>query len=48
MGVTTDSEDLEDTRIKVTKLLAGELADRKQYNESYEDVIWRLLREADK
>lgn len=43
MSVTTDTEGLEKTRIEVTKLLAGELSDRKQYGESYEDVMWRLL-----
>lgn len=37
----------ERTSISVTSELADELYDRKQRGESYEDVIWRLIEEAD-
>ncbi|WP_276203084.1 hypothetical protein [Halorubrum tropicale] len=35
------------TSIQVTDELADELYNRKQRGESYEDVIWRLIDEAD-
>lgn len=39
--------DMGDTSIRVSDELADELFDRKQRGESYEDVIWRLIEEAD-
>lgn len=36
-----------DTSIRVSDELADELFDRKQRGESYEDVIWRLIKQAD-
>jgi predicted CopG family antitoxin len=36
-----------DTSIRVSDELADELFERKQRGESYEDVIWRLIEEAD-
>lgn len=35
------------TSIQVSDELADELYNRKQRGESYEDVIWRLIDEAD-
>lgn len=40
-------ESMGDTSIRVSDELADELFDRKQRGESYEDVIWRLIEEAD-
>lgn len=40
--------DMADTSIRVTDELADELFDRKRRGESYEDVIWRLIEQADK
>jgi 5-methylcytosine-specific restriction endonuclease McrA len=37
----------ETTTIQVTESAANALFDRKQRGESYEDVIWRLIEEAD-
>ncbi|WP_230455356.1 hypothetical protein [Halorubrum sp. BV1] len=37
----------EDTSIRVTEELADELFDRKKRGETYEDVIWRLIEQAD-
>lgn len=37
----------ERTSISVTTDLADELYDRKRRGDSYEDVIWRLIEEAD-
>lgn len=36
-----------DTSIRVSDELADELFDRKQRGESYEDVIWRLIEQAE-
>lgn len=36
------------TSIQVSDKLADELHDRKSRGESYEDVIWRLIEEAEK
>lgn len=35
------------TSIRITPKLADELHDRKDRGDSYEDVIWRLIEEAD-
>ena len=35
------------TTISVSDELADELYDRKQRGDSYEDVIWRLIRQQD-
>jgi predicted CopG family antitoxin len=35
------------TSIQVSDELADELYERKERGESYEDVIWRLMEEAD-
>ena len=47
--MTTESvdESVSDTSIRVSNELADELFDRKQRGESYEDVIWRLIEQAD-
>lgn len=34
------------TTVRITDELADELYDRKQRGDSYEDVIWRLIEEA--
>jgi predicted CopG family antitoxin len=47
MKADTVSDPMSDTSIRVTNELADELFDRKQRGESYEDVIWRLIEEAD-
>jgi predicted CopG family antitoxin len=39
--------DMSDTSIRVSNELADELFDRKRRGESYEDVIWRLIEQAD-
>ena len=36
------------TSIQVSDELADELFDRKARNDTYEDVIWRLIEKADK
>ena len=36
-----------DTSIRVSTELADELHERKSRGDSYEDVIWRLIEEAD-
>ncbi|WP_177232540.1 hypothetical protein [Halogeometricum rufum] len=38
---------MSDTSIRVSNELADELFDRKRRGESYEDVIWRLIEQAD-
>ena len=43
----TVADPMSDTSIRVTNELADELFDRKRRGESYEDVIWRLIEEAD-
>jgi hypothetical protein len=47
MEADTEVVDMTDTSIRVSNELADELFDRKQRGESYEDVIWRLIDEAD-
>jgi len=47
MKTDTVAEDVSDTSIRVSHELADELFDRKRRGESYEDVIWRLIEEAD-
>lgn len=39
--------DMGDTSIRVSDELADELFERKRRGESYEDVIWRIIEEAD-
>jgi hypothetical protein len=39
--------DMSDTSIRVSDELADELFDRKRRGESYEDVMWRLIEQAD-
>lgn len=48
MNTEATSVDMSDTSIRVSNELADELFDRKHRGESYEDVIWRLIEEADK
>lgn len=36
-----------DTSIRISEDLADELYERKSRGESYEDVIWRLIRDQD-
>ena len=36
-----------DTSIRVSEDLADELYDRKERGDSYEDVIWRLIEQAE-
>lgn len=48
MSANSVPEDMADTSIRVTHDLADELFDRKRRGESYEDVIWRLIEQADK
>lgn len=43
MGRSTDVPVVADTTIHVSDELADELAERKAPDESYEDVIWRLI-----
>jgi predicted CopG family antitoxin len=38
---------MSDTSIRVSEELADELHDRKDRGDSYEDVIWRLIDQAD-
>jgi predicted CopG family antitoxin len=38
---------MSDTSIRVSEDLADELYDRKDRGESYEDVIWRLIEQAE-
>jgi hypothetical protein len=47
MDATEKRPDMGKTSIQVTDELADELYNRKQRGESYEDVIWRLIDEAD-
>lgn len=47
MCANTVPDDVSDTSIRVSDELADELFDRKRRGESYEDVIWRLIEEAD-
>ncbi|WP_017344696.1 hypothetical protein [Halorubrum sp. T3] len=47
MATTEDIDDMGRTSIQVTDELADELHDRKDRGESYEDVIWGLIEDAD-
>ncbi len=47
MPTNTETVDMSDTSIRVSNELADELFDRKKRGESYEDVIWRLIEDAD-
>lgn len=47
MATHNQSGGMSDTSIRVSDELADELFDRKQRGESYEDVIWRLMEQAD-
>jgi len=47
MNTEAVADDVTDTSIRVTHELADELFDRKRRGESYEDVIWRLIEQAD-
>jgi len=47
MSTETEAADMTDTSIRVTHDLADELHDRKDRGDSYEDVIWELIEEAD-
>jgi predicted CopG family antitoxin len=46
-SMPTKHESMSDTSIRVSDELADELFDRKKRGESYEDVIWRLIEQAD-
>jgi predicted CopG family antitoxin len=45
--MATDTVPMGRTSIQVSDELADELYNRKERGESYEDVIWRVLEEAD-
>lgn len=45
--MATETVPMGRTSIQVSDELADELYDRKERGESYEDVIWRVLEEAD-
>jgi hypothetical protein len=48
MGTTQQNKSMsEHTSIRVTHELADELHSRKARGETYEEVIWRLIEEAD-
>lgn len=47
MTIPDTSADMGRTTIQVSDELADELHDRKDRGDSYEDVIWRLIEEAD-
>jgi hypothetical protein len=47
MSEATEASGMSDTSIRVTHELADELHDRKDRGDSYEDVIWRLVEQAD-
>jgi predicted CopG family antitoxin len=44
---TIKVDGMSDTSIRVSEELADELHSRKNRGDSYEDVIWRLLENAD-
>jgi predicted CopG family antitoxin len=44
---TLKIQDMSDTSIRVSEELADELHSRKNRGDSYEDVIWRLIEEAE-
>ena len=45
--MATETVPMGRTSIQVSDELADELYERKERGESYEDVIWRLMEEAD-
>lgn len=45
--LTIKVDGMSDTSIRVSEELADELHSRKNRGDSYEDVIWRLLENAD-
>lgn len=47
MTIPNTKPDMGRTTIQVSDELADELHDRKDRGDSYEDVIWRLMEEAD-
>lgn len=47
MVTTADVESMGRTSIQVSEELADELHDRKDRGDSYEDVIWRLIEQAE-
>jgi hypothetical protein len=47
MSSETEAADVSDTSIRVSYNLADELHDRKDRGDSYEDVIWELIEEAE-
>lgn len=47
MTIADTDNDMGRTTIQVSDELADELYERKNRGESYEDVIWRLIEEAD-
>lgn len=47
MPTDTHNEDMGSTSIRVSDKLADELHSRKSRGQSYEDVIWHLIEEAD-
>lgn len=47
MTTENAAPDMGDTSIRVSDELADELYSRKARGESYEDVIWRLIEQAD-
>ena len=47
MTTANQETDVSDTSIRVSGELADELYARKNRGDSYEDVIWRLIEEAD-
>ena len=48
MATTKDTDSMARTSIQVSDELADELHDRKDRGESYEDVIWGLIEDADR
>jgi len=47
MSTQNEADAMSDTSIRVTHELADELHDRKDRGDSYEDVIWELIEDAD-
>ena len=47
MSADANSKSMGRTTIQVSDELADELHDRKGRGESYEDVIWRVIEQAD-
>ncbi len=47
MSMAATTEPMGTTTIQVSDELADELHNRKDRGDSYEDVVWRLIEEAD-